>query len=251
MDWSRWVSAHRVNSKHDPSWNLSFPNQHLLKNINKVYPANQRLNNNDLNLANIKTKDLAQHIANWNYRAIKKGTLTSHYLLVSGNFMTTSQTTMKQKILIGTLPVFLGGLIYLTYRADTLLMFSWAKYIGLTDFVNFLRTDNFLQNLTIPNWVKYSLPDALWLFSFTYIILLLWDFKINRQSVLWIFLTPTVGLFSELGQLVEIIPGTFDKIDLLLLLLAAIFPLTFVSNSKSINIKIIWQQKKSLYTFFR
>jgi hypothetical protein len=153
--------------------------------------------------------------------------------------MTTSQTTMKQKILIGTLPVFLGGLIYLTYRADTLLMFSWAKFVGLTDFVNFLRTDNFLQKLTIPNWVKYSLPDALWLFSFTYIILLLWDFKITRQSVLWIFLAPTVGLFSELGQLVEIIPGTFDKIDLLLLLLAAIFPLTFVSNSKSINIKIV------------
>jgi hypothetical protein len=36
----------------------------LLNNINKVYPASQRLNNNGLNLANIKTKDLAQHLAN-------------------------------------------------------------------------------------------------------------------------------------------------------------------------------------------
>ncbi len=147
--------------------------------------------------------------------------------------------TMKLKILIGTLPVFLGGLIYLTYRAETLLMFSWSKYIGFTDFVNFLRTDIQLQNLAIPNWVKFSLPDALWLFSFTYIILFLWDFKINRQSAFWIILAPTVGLFSELGQLVEVIPGTFDKMDLLLLLLATISPFSFVSNFKSIKIKIV------------
>jgi hypothetical protein len=143
------------------------------------------------------------------------------------------------KIIIGTLPVFLGGLIYLTYRAETLLMFSWSKYIGFTDFVNFLRTNSQLQDLAIPNWVKFSLPDALWLFSFTYIILFLWDFKINRQSAAWIFLAPTVGLFSELGQLVEIIPGTFDKMDLLLLFLATIIPFSFVSNFKSIKIKIV------------
>lgn len=153
--------------------------------------------------------------------------------------MTTPQTTMKWKILIGTLPVLLGGLIYLTYRADTLLMFIWFKYIGLTGFINFLRTDNLLQNLTIPNWVKFSLPDALWLFSFTYSILLLWDFKLNRQSVIWIFLAPTVGLFSELGQLVGAIRGTFDNVDLLLLLLATILSFSFVINFKSIKIKTV------------
>ena len=147
--------------------------------------------------------------------------------------------TMKLKIIIGTLPVFLGGLIYLTYRAETLLMFSWSKYIGFTAFVSFLRTGSQLQNLTIPNWVKFSLPDALWLFSFTYIILFLWDFKINRQSAFWIFLAPTVGLFSELGQLLEFIPGTFDKMDLLLLLLATISPFSFVSNFKAIKIKFV------------
>jgi hypothetical protein len=151
--------------------------------------------------------------------------------------MTTPQTTMKRKILIGTLPVILGGLIYLTYRADSLVMFSWFKFLGLTDFVTFLRTDHHLQNLTVPNWVKFSLPDALWLFSFTYIILLLWDFKLNRQSAIWIFLAPTVGLFSELGQLVGIIPGTFDKTDLLLLFLATTFPFFLITNFKSIKIK--------------
>lgn len=146
---------------------------------------------------------------------------------------------MKLKIFIGFLPVFLGGLIYLTYRANTLLMFNWLKFIGFTELVNFLRTNNQLQNLTIPNWVKFSLPDALWLYSFTYTILLLWDFKITRQSVLWIFLAPTVGIFSEMGQLIGIIPGTFDSSDLLLLLLSASLPFYSVSNLKLIKIKIV------------
>lgn len=146
---------------------------------------------------------------------------------------------MKLKIFIGFLPVFLGGLIYLTYRADTLLMFNWLKFIGFTELVNFLRTNNQLQNLTIPHWVKFSLPDALWLYSFTYTILLLWDFKITRQSVLWIFLAPTVGIFSEIGQLIRIIPGTFDSTDLLLLLLSASLPFYSVSNLKLIKIKIV------------
>jgi hypothetical protein len=149
------------------------------------------------------------------------------------------QSIMRGKIFIGILPVFLGGLIYLTYRVDSLLMFNWFKIIGLTDLVNFLRTDNILQNLTIPNWVKFSLPDALWLFSFTYIILLLWDFKITRQSAFWIFIAPTVGLFSEIGQLIGIISGTFDKVDLLLLILSTALPFYSVSNLKSIKIKIV------------
>jgi hypothetical protein len=149
------------------------------------------------------------------------------------------QSIMKRKIFIGILPVFLGGLIYLTYRVDSLLMFNWFKIIGLTDLVSFLRTDDLLQNLTIPNWVKFSLPDALWLFSFTYIILLLWDFKITRQSIFWIFIAPTVGLFSEIGQLIGIIPGTYDKVDLLLLILSTALPFYSVSNLKSIKIKIL------------
>ena len=149
------------------------------------------------------------------------------------------QSIMRGKIFIGILPVFLGGLIYLTYRVDSLLMFNWFKIIGLNDLVHFLRTDNILQNWTIPNWVKFSLPDALWLFSFTYIIILLWDFKITRQSAFWIFIAPTVGLFSEIGQLIGIIPGTFDKVDLLLLILSTALPFYSVSNLKSIKIKIV------------
>jgi len=146
---------------------------------------------------------------------------------------------MTRRIIIGTLPVILGGLIYLTYRTDTLLMFGWFKKIELSNLIIFLRSNEHLQRLAIPNWVKFSLPDALWLFSFIYILLLLWDFNINRQSEFWIFLAPIIGLFSELGQLIGIIPGTFDIVDVLLLVLATLLPFISVNNLKSIKIKFV------------
>lgn len=146
---------------------------------------------------------------------------------------------MPRKIAIGIIPVIVGGLIYLTYRTDSLLMFSWFEKVQLKGAVDWLRSNNHLQNLKIPHWVKFSLPDALWLFSFTYMILLLWDFTINKQSIGWILLAPIVGLSSEVGQLIKIIPGTFDIVDLLLLLLAAILPLLSMKNKKSLASKLV------------
>ena len=152
---------------------------------------------------------------------------------------TTRHIRMTRKIIIGTLPVIVGGLIYLTYRTDTLIMFGWFRQIGLSDAVDFLRSNQHLQNLTIPSWIKFSLPDALWLFSFNYVLLTLWDFNVNRQSAFWLFLAPTIGLFSEIGQLIGVVPGTFDFMDLVLLLIATLIPFLLVNNSKSIKIKFV------------
>ncbi len=146
---------------------------------------------------------------------------------------------MTRKIILGTLPVIVGGLIYLTYRTDTLTMFGWFSKIGLSDFFDLLRSNKYLQNLTIPNWIKFSLPDALWLFSFNYILLTLWSFNVNRQSVFWLFLAPTIGLFSEIGQLMGVVPGTFDLVDLALLLIATLLPFLSINNLKSIKLKTI------------
>lgn len=146
---------------------------------------------------------------------------------------------LSKQLIIGTLPVIFGGLIYLTYRTNTLLMFGWFEKIGLSDFVGFLRSNKQLQDFSIPTWIKFSLPDALWLFSFTYILLILWDFKVNRQSLFWLLFAPTIGLFSEIGQLVGIVSGTFDLIDLVLLFIATVLPFFSIINLKTLKIKIV------------
>jgi hypothetical protein len=140
---------------------------------------------------------------------------------------------MPGKIATALIPLLLGGLIYITYRTETLLMFSWFENLRLQFITDAFRSNIFLQNLNIPDWIKFSLPDALWLFSFTYTILFLWNFTITRQSIIWICVAPVIGLVSELGQLVSIIPGTFDVTDLILLILAALLPLLTVKNLKS------------------
>lgn len=146
---------------------------------------------------------------------------------------------MIKRTIIGVLPVILGGLIYLTYRTDSLIMFDWFEKIGLSNAINFLRSNQIIQSLKIPNWIKFSLPDALWLFSFTYITMIIWNYKINKQSFFWIFLAPFIGIFSEIGQYIGIIPGTFDKVDLILLLIAAILPFNYITQIKTIKINYL------------
>jgi peptidoglycan/LPS O-acetylase OafA/YrhL len=147
---------------------------------------------------------------------------------------------MNRKLMIAICPIIVGGLIYITYRVDTLKMYTLIDKIGMTSFVIFFRENDFLQGLHIPDWVKYSLPDALWIFSFTYSLLLLWQFKVTRTNAFWLLIAPATGLFLEIGQFFGVISGTFDIIDLLLLIVAMTIPLY---NLKSFNLKSINNDK--------
>ncbi len=148
-----------------------------------------------------------------------------------------TRNVLTNRILTTLIPLIFGGLIYLTYRVETLKMFRWFDNIGATDFIIFLRTNEILQAISLPQWVKFSLPDALWIFSFTYFMLTIWKFKITKSSAFWIFLAPTIGLFSEIGQLIGLFPGTFDLIDLVLLIVAMAIPFfqLVIINFKTIN----------------
>lgn len=124
---------------------------------------------------------------------------------------------------------------------DTLILFGWIEGVGLSPVASTLRLNGTLQSLAMPSWVKYSLPDALWLFSFTYLTLLIWNFKITKHSAPWIFLAPVLGIGCEICQLFGIIPGTFDMVDLLLLIMASLLPFY-----KIIILKISLMKNKKL-----
>ena len=129
------------------------------------------------------------------------------------------------------MPLILGAFIYVIYRSETLYFFTWINKVGLTDTVENLRSNRYLQEIKFPIWVKFSLPDALWLFSFNYILLIFWKFDLNRDSAIWLFLSSSIGILSEIGQLIELLPGTFDPFDLGLLLIATLIPFLFMKNS--------------------
>lgn len=66
----------------------------------------------------------------------------------------------------------------------------------------------------IPRWVIYSLPDGLWMFSGTTLILNVWNNIISKQSIFWIILMPLGAFFFEYLQKLKYIRGTFDFLDI-------------------------------------
>jgi hypothetical protein len=111
--------------------------------------------------------------------------------------------------------IFIGGLIYIIYRTDSLLMFKWFYYLNLDQTIFFLKS----FSIPVNDLIKYSLPDALWIYSYIMAMLFLWKGAVNRKNILWILFIPLIGISTELLQIYGF-SGTFDVVDILLCIFA-------------------------------
>ncbi|HLF64075.1 MAG TPA: hypothetical protein VI603_09990 [Saprospiraceae bacterium] len=135
---------------------------------------------------------------------------------------------MKQRsvVLLGIfLCLFFGVLIYIVTRSESIYLNQWVAHIVGDNTWSSLQS--LVQNSGIPQWVIYSLPDALWMLALVTLVLLIWDFKLHSRSIPWITIAVGTGLLFEIFQGVHLVPGTFDVTDLVFILLAALFPLSF------------------------
>jgi len=143
---------------------------------------------------------------------------------------------MKRQLIVGHfITLLLGGMVYLSFRSNTLVMFSWFDKINLLEPISELRLITLPLSANLPNWFLYSLPDGLWLFSYLTVLLVIWDNTISKQNIQWFFLVPILAIFSEIGQLSGIVPGTFDITDLLFYLGGSILPILIFTNLKTIT----------------
>lgn len=127
----------------------------------------------------------------------------------------------------------IGGLIYLLFRNNGLLMFSWFGHLGLTPIIQSLRYSTLELKQFLPKWVVYSVPDFLWTYSLTAFMVIVWNNKLSSNNFFWILAAPLISIIFELGQLFGFIRGTFDLTDLLFILLAAYIPLKNISITKT------------------
>ena len=116
------------------------------------------------------------------------------------------------KVTIGVVTLIIGGLIYIIYRSETLLMFDWFRILGISRYIDKLRATDY-QN--IYEWVKNSLPAGLWLFSYMFIIDSVWEKDKCIAYKFYIYVLPVLAVLSEFMQYIKILPGTFDINDLL------------------------------------
>jgi hypothetical protein len=118
--------------------------------------------------------------------------------------------------------MWLGGVIYVATRTQSLLMFQWFNAVGLQDDVQEFRLWGGPLFASLPRWISLSLPQALWYASGLLMFQFIW--RANEtwgwQRRLWMltFSAGAVGL--EVGQLCRIVPGRLDVLDLALLLMS-------------------------------
>jgi hypothetical protein len=123
-----------------------------------------------------------------------------------------------------------GCLTYAIIRPRNTLMFNWFEHLNVSTIIGSFRENTIINHIEFPQWLIYSFPDASWVLFGTCIIAFIWGFRYSN----WIFFFPCVGILSELLQFFRLLPGTFDPIDMILLLLASFFPIFIIHL---INIK--------------
>jgi len=72
----------------------------------------------------------------------------------------------------------------------------------------------FFSEYEIAEWIKFNLPDLLWVFGFTSVMLIIWNGIRSRIKIFYILLPVFIGLTSEFTQYFYPTFGTFDPKDL-------------------------------------
>lgn len=119
-------------------------------------------------------------------------------------------------------PIMLGSLIYVFLREDNILIFQIFKFIGIYDMIDALRTYTMEWRSFIPEWIYYSLPDGLWVYSLNVFCLFFTGYYIDSKTFIFPFVGIFLGVGSEVFQYLKIIPGTFDILDLVVCLIGVI-----------------------------
>jgi len=131
--------------------------------------------------------------------------------------------------------LFAGSIIYILFRVSSLKMFSWSETLGTNITSNRLRGRSLLIIEHLPDWLLYSLPDGLWVFSYICLMLGIWKKSVSRQNIFWIGIVPFIAIGSEIAQLFGTVQGTFDITDIFCYALGFLLP--FLLFNKSINYK--------------
>lgn len=130
---------------------------------------------------------------------------------------------------ISLILLLIGGMLYIAFRTKTLLMFTWAELLGLDSCVDTLR--HYAVKFNPPYFLKYCLPNALWLSS--YIIMANTLIRQGSSKFFWIISLPLIAIIFEILQKWNVIPGVFDIWDLLCLVVPTIiYIFYFISYEK-------------------
>ena len=130
-------------------------------------------------------------------------------------------TKYKIFTLLGISSIIIGGMIYIIFREQNILMFRWFKLLKISSITDLTR--NYGRNLIqeLPTWIVYSVPMLLYLLGGNLLFLVIWQGKDAEKY--WINSFSGLIILSEFGQAVNVVPGTYSHLDLITIIFSYIF----------------------------
>ena len=141
----------------------------------------------------------------------------------------------KRQIPLGLLLLVVGGMIYVSFRPTSLLLFHSLDFLGLSAGVDAWR--DLVSGWQPHEFIVYSLPGGLWAAAYILLTHGLLAYQPTTLRVGIASLIPLTGIGSELLQRWGLLPGTFDIADLL----CYAAPLLLLIIYEIIKNKSIWQ----------
>lgn len=119
----------------------------------------------------------------------------------------------KKDWIIAILLILTGGMIYVLYRPESLLLFRVTDSLGITPLIDILRSNS--SRVMLPSFMINSLPAGLWTASYLLMMYITTKFHTRRIRLMLALPLPISAIALEFMQLLGWCPGTFDIYDLI------------------------------------
>lgn len=119
---------------------------------------------------------------------------------------------VTMRMIVALALVVTGAIIYMLFRDKTILIFKWIDIFHLDNALDYCR--NLTRNITVPDFVKFCVPDGLWLASYILVMDTIWHNEDLGKQLFWCLLLPAISILSEIMQYFGMLVGTYDFGDL-------------------------------------
>lgn len=116
---------------------------------------------------------------------------------------------------LSAISVFLGGVIYILLRPTKAVFLNVFNLVGLDEWADIIREITVPVSGFFPEWFVYTLPNGLWAFAYTLLILSIWRGSKSLLKYFWFATIPGLVFGFEMLQFFDVLNGTFAIEDLL------------------------------------
>lgn len=119
----------------------------------------------------------------------------------------------RKEWILSFLLIFSGGMIYILYRPENILLFRLTDSLGVTPLIDIARSST--SRVILPSFMINSLPAGLWTASYLLMMYITTKFHTRRIRLMLALPLPISAISLEFMQLLGWCPGTFDIYDLI------------------------------------